>query len=148
MTAWKELEPPDAHRVLEETPGAVYVDVRSEVEHAAGHPEGAWNIPLLHRTDAGMQPNDEFVHVAGRVLPRDALLVVGCAVGPRSRKACGLLREMGFTRLVNVDGGFEGKRHPLTGEVLVPGWRDAGLPTATEPTPDGTWPELRRKAGL
>ena len=40
------------------------------------------------------------------------------------------LAQAGFTDVTNVRGGFGGA-HDQTGRVVVPGWRDAGLPVET-----------------
>ena len=44
--AMKEVTPQQAYDVLQRDPGAVYIDVRTEHEFAAGHPQGAVNIPV------------------------------------------------------------------------------------------------------
>ncbi|KAF8672852.1 hypothetical protein HU200_049189 [Digitaria exilis] len=38
--------------------GHHYLDVRTETEFRAGHPERALNIPYLFRTDSGIMPAD------------------------------------------------------------------------------------------
>ena len=72
------------------------VDVRSPEEFAAGHVDGAVNIPL----DA----------LAARApeLPRDALVVTVCAKGGgRSVQAADQLRARGFTSARSLCGGTE-----------------------------------------
>jgi len=72
------------------------VDVRSPEEFAAGHVDGAVNIPL----DA----------LAARApeLPRDALVVTVCAKGGgRSEQAADQLRARGFTAVRSLCGGTE-----------------------------------------
>lgn len=79
--------PPEAHETLKKNPEALYLDVRTEAEFAAGHPEGAINIPVLVAKGPGqMQLNLEFVEVAEKVIPRDRKLVVGCMAGGRSQR--------------------------------------------------------------
>jgi hypothetical protein len=41
--------------------------------------------------------------------------------------ACRELEAAGYKKLVNVAGGFGGKRGPM-GDIVAPGWSDAGLP--------------------
>ena len=41
------VSPKDARDLMEKD-GYAYVDVRSIPEFEAGHPEGAYNVPLLH----------------------------------------------------------------------------------------------------
>ena len=131
-----------AHERLQSEPGSVYLDVRSVMEFDQGHPTGAWNIPILHATPSGMQPNADFIAVAARVLQVDAFIVVGCKSGQRSAMACQLLAQAGFSKCVNLDGGFSGQTD-FMGRVRVPGWSQLNLPSTTEPTPGKTWDELK-----
>jgi rhodanese-related sulfurtransferase len=127
-----QQKPPEAHQILKNNPAAIYLDVRTEAEFAAGHPEGAINIPVVFLKGPGqMEVNPEFIEVAEKVLPKDRKLVVGCMAGGRSQRACEMLEDAGFTDLTNVVGGFGGQRD-ASGAVVVPGWRQAGLPVSTE----------------
>lgn len=135
------IDAPAAHQRLQSEPGSVYLDVRSVMEFDAGHATGAWNIPILHATASGMQPNADFLAVATRVLPKDVLIIVGCKAGPRSLMACQVLAQAGFTNCVNLAGGFMGETD-FFGRVRVQGWSQAGLPATTDPTPGKTWAEL------
>ena len=145
--SFEELEPQDAHERLTSAEGALYLDVRSVPEFGQGHPTGAWNLPLLHLSDAGMQPNADFLAVAEVVLPKDRWLVVGCKAGGRSAQACDLLQQAGFTQLVNVAGGYHGAFDRMTGALVVAGWEASGLPTSTTPESGATWDELKSKLG-
>lgn len=143
----KQAEPPQAHDILKANPDAIYLDVRTEPEFAQGHPQGAINVPVVFIKGAGqIELNGEFVEVVARTLPREKKLVVGCLSGGRSQRACDLLEAAGYTDLTNVRGGFGGARD-ASGQVVVAGWRDAGLPVATE-VGDNGYQALRRKAGL
>jgi rhodanese-related sulfurtransferase len=145
--AIKQQNPPEAYETLNHHPGALYLDVRTEGEFAAGHAAGAINIPVMVAKGPGqMQLNPEFLDVAEKVLPRDKKLVVGCMAGGRSQRACEMLEEAGFTDLTNVVGGFGGQRD-ASGKVLVPGWKEAGLPVTTD-LGDAAYPAQRTKAGL
>jgi rhodanese-related sulfurtransferase len=145
--AIKQQNPPEAYETLNHHPGALYLDVRTEGEFAAGHAAGAINIPVMVAKGPGqMQLNPEFLDVAEKVLPRDKKLVVGCMAGGRSQRACEMLEEAGFTDLTNVVGGFGGQRD-ASGKVLVPGWKEAGLPVTTD-LGDAAYSAQRAKAGL
>jgi rhodanese-related sulfurtransferase len=145
--AIKQTEPPQAQEILQSNPDAVYLDVRTEAEFAQGHPTGAINIPVVFIKGPGqMEPNDDFLSVAEKALPRDKKLVVGCMAGGRSQRACEILESAGFTDLTNVRGGFGGARDQ-SGRVVVPGWRDAGLPVSNE-VGENSYQSQRRKAGL
>ena len=134
----RQTTPAEAHATLTREPGAVYLDVRTEAEFEAGHPAGARNVPVVFFDPATRQPapNPDFVATVERSLPRTTKLLVGCQSGVRSMRACELLAEAGWTDVTNVSGGFGGARDHY-GRVVVPGWRDAGLPVETG-TPPGT----------
>jgi rhodanese-related sulfurtransferase len=125
---YKTVTPTEAQRLLEE--GYTYVDVRSEGEYAAGHPEGARNVPVAHADAMGMRPNPDFLSDMERAFPKDSKLVVGCKSGGRSARACEMLEGAGYTDVVNMDGGFHGRYHP-GGGLAQPGWTQEGLPTRT-----------------
>ncbi len=145
--AIKQVEPPQAHEILQGNPGAIYLDVRTDQEFAQGHPAGAINIPVVFlKPGAAPQPNDSFLEVAEKVLPLDKKLVVGCMAGGRSQRACDILEQAGYSDLTNVRGGFGGARD-ASGAVVVVGWRDAGLPVSRE-LGDFAYRALRDKAGL
>jgi rhodanese-related sulfurtransferase len=142
-----QVEPPQAHEILKSNPDAIYLDVRTEPEFAQGHPDGAINVPVVFIKGPGqMELNGEFVDVVAKTLPREKKLVVGCLAGGRSQRACELLEAAGYADLTNVRGGFGGARD-ASGQVVVAGWRDAGLPVSTE-IGDNSYQALRRKAGL
>ena len=84
---------------------AQVVDVREADEFAGGHLPEARNIP------AGMLA----VRVGEIEKFKDRPLILCCASGIRSGKACEQLKKAGFTRLYSLDGGFDA-------------WRQAGLP--------------------
>jgi rhodanese-related sulfurtransferase len=82
----------------------VVIDVREPNEWARGVIPGANPVPrgVLEGT------------VDGR-LPLDATVVLYCAAGGRSALAARSLREMGFGKVENLEGGFDA-------------WAGAGLP--------------------
>jgi rhodanese-related sulfurtransferase len=84
---------------------ALILDVREPAEFNAGHILNARNIPL-----------GELDKRAGELSKwKDKPIVVSCASGNRSGSAVGTLKKQGFTRAVNLAGGFGA-------------WRQAGLP--------------------
>jgi phage shock protein E len=70
--------------------GAVFVDVRTPAEFAAGNKPGSVNIPL-----------DQFPSGAGK-LDKTKPVILCCASGARSGVAAGILRTMGFTSVTNA----------------------------------------------
>src|SRR6266481_1033039 len=145
--AIKQQLPPEAYETLKQNPDALYLDVRTEGEFAAGHPSGAINIPVMVAKGPGqMQLNLEFDEVAEKVIPKNKKLVVGCLSGGRSQRACEILEEAGFSDLTNVVGGFGGQRD-TSGQVVVKGWRDSGLPVTTD-LGDASYEAQKKKAAL
>jgi rhodanese-related sulfurtransferase len=143
----KQIEPPQAYEILQQNPDAIYVDVRTEEEFAQGHPTGAINLPVVFlKPAAAPQPNPSFLDVAQKVLPQNKKLVVGCMAGGRSQRACEILEQAGYTDLINVRGGFGGARG-AGGEIVVVGWRDAGLPVSRE-SGDSSYRSLCEKVGI
>jgi rhodanese-related sulfurtransferase len=67
--------------------GARLVDVRSPQEFAAGHIDGAINIPV-----------GEIASRLAELEPKDAGVVVYCQSGMRSARAAKFLREHGFSK--------------------------------------------------
>jgi rhodanese-related sulfurtransferase len=142
-----QLEPKEAHQTLQANSDALYLDVRTEQEFAQGHPAGAINVPFVFIKGPGqMEPNPDFVAVVEKTIPKAKKLVVGCLSGGRSQRACEALEQQGYTDLTNVRGGFGGARD-ASGQVVAPGWRDAGLPVSQD-LGAASYQELRKKAGL
>ena len=72
------------------TPGAILVDVREMDEFQTGHIPGAINAPLstINQT----------------TLPTDSPLFLYCLRGTRSKRAAGVLRNMGFKSVKSIGG--------------------------------------------
>jgi rhodanese-related sulfurtransferase len=132
----KRVSPEEALALLQEQ-GYVYVDVRSIPEFEAGHPEGAYNVPLAHLGPHGMHPNTEFLSVMQKNFPKDAKIVVGCKSGGRSLQAAAVLLASGYTDVIDQRAGFMGSNEP--------GWAPKGLPTARNAPPDRTYSGLGGK---
>lgn len=128
----KRIPPKEAHELLQQ--GYVYVDVRSIPEYEAGHPVGAYNIPLMHFVPGrGMTPNGEFPAVFQKHFKKDDKVVVGCKTAGRSLRAAEMLAGLGYQNVIDMQGGFEGERD-AGGRVIVQGWKESGLPVeATSP---------------
>jgi rhodanese-related sulfurtransferase len=141
--AVKRVSPAEARELIDKQ-GYVYVDVRSVPEFVAGHPQGAYNVPLMNMGPGGMAPNPDFLAVMG-AFPKDAKLVVGCKSGGRSARAASMLESAGYTSVVDQRAGFEGAPDPATGRITEPGWRPAGLPVANDALPDRTYEALKAR---
>ena len=143
-----QIAPQAAHAALTADCEAVYLDVRTEEEFAAGHPAGAINVPIaIPNPSGGMLLNPDFQRVVEPLLPRDKPIFCGCQSGGRSQTAAEILAETGYTDVKNVRGGFGGARDP-SGQLLVPGWIDSGLPTSTEVDEAHSYAGLKQQAGL
>ncbi len=139
----KRISPEEAKELLDSDGGYVYVDVRSTPEFEGGHAPGAKNIPIMHRTNMGMQPNGEFVAVCEKAIGKDAKIITACLRGGRSMKAAQILIANGFTDVVDMRGGFMGEPDPMGG-AEYPGWQPRGLPVTTEAADDETYEGLSK----
>jgi len=139
----KRVTPPEAASLVDS--GWKYVDVRSIPEFDDGHPAGAYNVPILHLAPGrGMIPNADFETVMKQRFAKDDKLVLGCRSGGRSYRATEMLQAVGFTSVVDMQGGWDGEREP-GGRVVVPGWRDAGLPSEKSAAAGRSYAELSAK---
>jgi rhodanese-related sulfurtransferase len=120
----KPVTPEEAAELLSQ--GHLYVDVRSEPEFEAGHPEGALNVPLLTAGPVGLVPNAEFLSVMQSAFGKAEPLVIGCKAGGRSKKASEVLAEAGFSRLSDQIAGFDGGKDAFGRSI--PGWSRTALP--------------------
>ncbi len=140
-----QLEPREAKAAMDEAENAVYLDVRTEMEFAQGHPQGAINIPVAIPGVAGMMPNPDFLKVVQNALPdKDQPVFCGCQVGMRSQMAAELMARAGYSNLVNIQGGFGGKVE--NGVLVVVGWRDAHLPVETDVNEANSYASLKARA--
>ncbi|MGF1465855.1 MAG: rhodanese-like domain-containing protein [Sandaracinaceae bacterium] len=130
----ERIPPHEAKRRLDEE-GYVYVDVRSVAEFERGHPAGAYNIPLLHQTTEGLQPNPDFLSVVEHHFDHASKLILGCRSGGRSLRAAEMLAGVGYGAIADQRAGFAGSREES-------GWATAGLPTARHPAPGRSYEEL------
>lgn len=120
----KPVTPEEAAELLSQ--GHVYVDVRSEPEFEAGHPEGALNVPLLNAGPVGLVPNPEFLAVMQSAFGKDEALVIGCKAGGRSKRAAEMLAQAGFTQLSDQVAGFDAGKDAFG--RAIPGWSRTALP--------------------
>lgn len=88
----------------------VILDVRTPAEFAEGTIEGA--VLLDYRAQ-------DFADRVAK-LDKSKLYLVHCAAGGRSARACAKMETLGFTNLVNLEGGMGA-------------WQDAKKPVAKSP---------------
>ncbi len=143
-----QITPNVTHATLAADGEAIYLDVRTEEEFAAGHPAGAINVPIAFRNlSGGMLLNPDFKRLVESLFPRDKTIFCGCQAGGRSQTAAEILAEVGYTDVANVHGGLGGVRVP-SGQLLVAGWIDSGLPISTEVDEAHSYVGLKQRAGL
>lgn len=70
----------------------IFVDVREPFEYATGHVKGAINIPPSKLIAGASKLKD---------VPKDTEIVLYCLSGSRSNASMHILRQMGYTNLVN-----------------------------------------------
>src|SRR6185295_9135998 len=102
----KRVAPEEARDLMDQ--GYTYLDVRSIPEFEAGHPTGAYNVPLMHMGPGGMAPNPDFLSVVQKRFPTETPLVIGCKAGGRSARAAAVLEGAGYTNLVDQRAGYDG----------------------------------------
>lgn len=136
----KRVSPEEALSLVEKE-GYRYVDVRSVPEFEAGHPTGAYNVPIAHLGAMGMSPNPEFLAVMEKAFPKDSKLVIGCKSGGRSMQAAGVLLAAGFQNVIDQRAGFQGGMDP-SGRP-EPGWGPKGLPSSSAAEPGRSWADLK-----
>jgi rhodanese-related sulfurtransferase len=139
MADIQRVSPAEANAKL--ASGYTYVDVRTTQEFEAGHPAGAWNVPISHAEG----PNPDFVRVMKALFPADAKIVVGCKSGNRSTRAAKVLVAEGFQDVVDQRAGWDGARDPF-GKPIEDGWARAGLPTESGSPAGRSWADLRSRA--
>lgn len=76
--------------------GECIIDIREKNEYAEGHLKGVPNIPLSELRE---RVNE---------IPKDRTVYLQCRSGQRSYNACLLLKNLGYTNVVNVTGGILG----------------------------------------
>ncbi len=78
-------------------PSVVLIDVREDREWNLGHAAGA-----VHMSRGTLESKID------AVVPRDATVVLYCASGNRSALSAESLKQMGYTNVASMAGGFRG----------------------------------------
>ena len=95
-TAGKTVSQNKFQRLLNKK-NTILLDVRTEVEYKAGHIPGSLQIDFLKTEDFKKQ-------VA--VLDKSKPYLLYCRSGKRSKDAMSVMKEMCFTKLFDLQGGF------------------------------------------
>ena len=125
----RHLLPKAAQELLESQPEAVFIDVRSEMEHMfVGHPQGSVLIPWIDGPDWDINPG--FVSQVKKMASTDRPVILICRSGKRSVDAGLALEKAGLKNVFNVLHGFEGDLDEQHHRNALNGWRHDGLPWA------------------
>ena len=123
----KHFKPKEAARFLAETPSAVFIDCRSEMEfYFVGHPVGAQHVAWNDGPDWEVNPH--FVGQVKKVASMNRPIVLICRSGHRSLDAGVALEKAGFGDIYHVQDGFEGPLDEKHHRGTLSGWRHEGLP--------------------
>jgi rhodanese-related sulfurtransferase len=133
-----DVSPVEAFELLQGNAKAQLVDVRTVAEWAfVGVPDLSGLQLELHRVEwqryPDMTTNPEFVRGVVERLERsgasvDTPVLFLCRSGGRSRAAAIALTAAGYTRALNVAGGFEGDVDAEGHRGTAGGWKAAKLP--------------------
>ncbi len=125
----QHLTPQQAYEFLQTNTEAVFIDVRSEMEHLfVGHPQGSIHIPWIDGPDWDINP--DFVSHVKKAASMNRPVVLICRSGRRSADAGIALEKAGLTDVYNVLNGFEGDLDDHHHRNACNGWRHDGLPWA------------------
>jgi len=125
----KHLLPKAAFEMLQKSPDALFIDVRSEMEFLfVGHPKGALHVGWNDGPDWDVNPHfvGEVRKLIGSASNRPVVLI--CRSGKRSQEAGEALLQAGIRHIYNVAHGFEGDLDESHHRGMVNGWRFDGLP--------------------
>lgn len=104
-TAYHKISGEEAKQMMEEG-GVTVVDVRTAEEYAAGYIPAAVNLPV---ENIGEEPPE--------LLPdKDAVLLVYCRSGRRSKAAADQLVELGYTKVYDFGGIIDWTYETVKGE--------------------------------
>ena len=97
MACAQSSSKPISQVTTEEMSNVVLLDVRTPQEYSAGHLNGAVNMDWLSGNfDSMVKPLD-----------KNETIYVYCKLGGRSAKAQARLKELGFTKVINLEGGYD-----------------------------------------
>ena len=129
----KRIDPEEARVLLDSEEGYTYLDVRTEEEFAAGHVPAAVNIPVVEKNPMGLGlvPNPDFLSQVEQQFDKDMKIITLCLRGTRSMHAAMMMMALGYTEVVDMQGGYDAEMD-ARGNVVVEGWARRNFPTTTD----------------
>lgn len=127
--------PKKAWQICQGDSRALLIDVRSSMEYLfIGHPVGAIHVPWIDEPDWVVNPH--FITDVRKLIlggksenaDDSAPILLICRSGKRSKEAGTKLIEAGFSKVFNIDEGFEGELNEHHHRSTSGGWRYHGLP--------------------
>lgn len=94
QTEVKNISARQARELIDSNRDVFILDVRTKEEHDEAHIKGANLIPI-QELEANLNK-----------IPKDKKVIVHCARGKRSARACEILKDKGLKELYNVEGGI------------------------------------------
>ena len=129
----RKIDPEEARGRLDSEQGYICLDVRTEEEFAAGHITAAVNIPVVEKNPMGLGlvPNPDFLSQVEQQFDKDRKIITLCLRGTRSMHAAMMMMALGYTEVVDMQGGYDAEMD-ARGNVVVEGWARRNFPTTTD----------------
>lgn len=124
--------PLTAFNALQSQTDAMLIDCRTRAEWVSVGvpvlPDNPKKTAFIEWVDITGQPNPDFLSMVLQISNKDTPIYVLCRSGVRSAAACQFLSKSGFTKLVNIENGFEGDIGPSGHRAGINGWKYCNLP--------------------
>ena len=127
------IDPTEARALLESEQGYICLDVRTAEEFAAGHVPAAVNIPVVEKNPMGpgLVPNPDFSSQVEQQFDKDRKIITLCLRGVRSMHAATMMMALGYTEVVDMQGGYDAEMD-AGGNIVVEGWARRNFPTTKD----------------
>lgn len=131
----QSLSPKEAWQICQDNSRALLIDVRSSMEYLfVGHAVGSVHVPWIDEPDWVVNAN--FVTDIRKLMlggvaedsSNEVPIILICRSGKRSKEAGLKLIEAGFSKVYNIDEGFEGELDEKHHRSALGGWRFHNLP--------------------
>ena len=129
----KRIDTEQARGLLDSEEGYICLDVRTEEEFAAGHVPAAVNIPVVEKNPMGpgLVSNPDFSSQVEQQFDKDRKIITLCLRGVRSMHAATMMMALGYTEVVDMQGGYDAEMD-AQGNIVVEGWARRNFPTTTD----------------